>query len=224
MKLHAFSQRSGKLLDSATVLGMLVGCATFSGTTTRTTERDKTKKGAAIGAATGAVLGALVGEGEADEILAGAIIGAGIGAGVGAYMDKQEEKLARIPGTQVERVGKDTLLIHFESDILFRVDSTLLNPTAQSSLNQVASVLDEFPKTAVVIQGHTDSTGSEVHNQNLSERRAGSVRNFLIGRGLDAERMVAVGYGENHPVASNESSQGRNQNRRVDILLKAKAI
>ncbi|MEE8112634.1 MAG: OmpA family protein [Acidobacteriota bacterium] len=224
MKLHAFSQRSGKLLVSATVLGMLVGCATFSDTTTRTTERDKTKKGAAIGAASGAILGALVGEGEADEILAGAIIGAGIGAGVGAYMDKQEEKLARIPGTQVERVGKDTLLIHFESDILFRVDSTLLNTTAQSSLNQVASVLDEFPKTAVVIQGHTDSTGSEVHNQNLSERRAGSVRNFLIGRGLDAERMVAVGYGENHPVASNESSQGRNQNRRVDILLKAKAI
>ena len=224
MKLHAFTHRSGKLLVSATVLGMLVGCATFSGTTTRTTERDKTKKGAAIGAATGAILGALVGEGEADEILAGAIIGAGIGAGVGAYMDKQEEKLARIPGTQVERVGKDTLLIHFESDILFRVDSTLLNTTAQSSLNQVASVLDEFPKTAVVIQGHTDSTGSEVHNQNLSERRAGSVRNFLIGRGLDAERMVAVGYGENHPVASNESSHGRNQNRRVDILLKAKAI
>ncbi len=224
MKLHPFSQRPGKLLVSATVLGMLVGCATFSGTTTRTTERDKTKKGAAIGAASGAILGALVGEGEADEILAGAIIGAGIGAGVGAYMDKQEEKLARIPGTQVERVGKDTLLIHFESDILFRVDSTLLNTTAQSSLNQVASVLDEFPKTAVVIQGHTDSTGSEVHNQNLSERRAGSVRNFLIGRGLDAERMVAVGYGENHPVASNESSQGRNQNRRVDILLKAKAI
>jgi outer membrane protein OmpA-like peptidoglycan-associated protein len=223
MKLQAFTHRPGKLLVSATVLGMLVGCATFSGTTTRTTERDKTKKGAAIGAATGAVLGALVGEGEADEILAGAIIGAGIGAGVGAYMDKQEEKLARIPGTQVERVGKDTLLIHFESDILFRVDSTLLNSSAQSSLNQVASVLDEFPKTAVVIQGHTDSTGSEVHNQNLSERRAGSVRNFLIGRGLDAERMVAVGYGENYPVASNESSQGRNQNRRVDILLKAKA-
>jgi outer membrane protein OmpA-like peptidoglycan-associated protein len=88
----------------------------------------------------------------------------------------------------------------------------------------VASVLAEYPKTAVVVQGHTDSTGSEQHNQALSERRARSVETFLIGRGVDPARITAVGYGESMPVASNASDSGRQQNRRVDILLKAKAV
>src|SRR4026208_6039 len=108
---------------------VLLLCAVFAGAgcagkkEPRTTSRDKTGKGAAIGAGAGAVVGALLGEGEADEILAGAAVGAGIGAGIGAYMDHQEEKLARIPGTTVERAGKDVLLVHFDSDILFNVDS-----------------------------------------------------------------------------------------------------
>ena len=108
-------------------------------------------------------------------------------------------------------------------DILFDIDSSILSVTAQGILEQVGEVLLEFPKTAVVVQGFTDSTGSEAHNQSLSERRAGSVRNYFIGRGVDAVRMVAVGYGEGQPVASNDNPDGRTLNRRVNILLKAKA-
>ena len=204
------------------IAALITGCATMSGNT-RTTSRDKTKKGAGIGAAAGAILGALLGEGGADEILAGAAIGAGIGAGVGAYMDKQEEKLANIPGTTVERVGANMLLVHFQSDLLFAVDSSNLTYQSQATLDDLAGVLSEFHKTAVVVQGHTDSTGSETHNQNLSERRARSVKNYLIGRGIDANRMVSVGYGEGHPTTTNSTQEGRNRNRRVDVLLKAKA-
>jgi outer membrane protein OmpA-like peptidoglycan-associated protein len=188
-----------------------------------TTNRDKTKKGAAIGAASGAVLGALLGEGELDEVLAGAAIGAGIGAGIGIYMDKQEEKLAQIPGTTVERVDEDKLLVHFESDILFAVDSSQLSGAAMNSLNQAAEVFVEFPKTAIIAQGHTDSTGSDDHNQQLSERRAMSVRNYLSSQGIDSARILAEGYGEAYPVADNTTASGRDQNRRVDLLIKGKA-
>lgn len=187
------------------------------------TRREKTAKGAGIGAAAGAAAAILKGEREADEILAGAAIGAVVGAGVGAYMDAQEEKLARIPGTTVERVSADTLLVHFESDVLFDVDSALLTGAARSTLDQVTFVVLEHKKTALVVQGHTDSTGSEQHNQDLSERRAAAVQNYLIGRGVDAGRITAVGYGEGFPTASNGTESGRRLNRRVDILLKAKA-
>jgi outer membrane protein OmpA-like peptidoglycan-associated protein len=216
-------RRRAALTIACLALSVIVGCATHQSGQQRTTSRDKTGKGAAIGAAAGAVLGAVTGEGEADEILAGAAIGAGIGAGVGAYMDHQEEKLARIPGTSVERVGKDTLLIHFSSDILFEVNSSILEGGARYTLDEVGAVLMEYPKTAVVVQGHTDSTGSESYNQTLSERRAGAVMNYLIGRGIDSARMTAIGYGESQPVASNDSANGRQLNRRVNILLKAKA-
>jgi outer membrane protein OmpA-like peptidoglycan-associated protein len=139
-------------------------------------------------------------------------------------MDAQEEKLARIPGTTVERVGDDTLLVHFDSDVLFAVDSASLTAPSRQTLEEVAAVLTEYSKTAVVVQGHTDSTGGEEHNQSLSERRAAAVRGYLIGRGVDAGRLAAVGYGEDMPVASNASAAGRQQNRRVDVLLKARAV
>ena len=210
------------LLISWVVAGsLLVACAGLRGP--YTTKRDKTVEGAGIGAASGAAAALLLGEREADEILAGAAIGAVVGAGVGAYMDEQQEKLARIPGTTAERVGEDTLLVHFDSDVLFPVDSAALSPGSRSTLEQVASVIEEYDKTAVVVQGHTDSTGAEEHNQALSERRAGSVRNFLVGHGVDAERIVAIGYGEYEPVADNGTTEGRQLNRRVDTLLKAKA-
>lgn len=206
------------------VLSIVVmsGCESMRSDADRTTRRDKTGKGAAIGAASGAVLGAVIGEGELDEILAAAAIGAGVGAGVGAYMDKQEEKLARIPGTSVERVGENMLLVHFDSDILFEVNSAQLNASSRATLDQASNVFLEYPKTAIIAQGHTDSTGSEEHNQALSERRARAVVNHLVGNGVDASRMTSVGYGESHPIASNDDSAGRSRNRRVDLLLKAK--
>lgn len=214
--LHGFKAHVATILVIS-LLGVS-GCASDY-----TTKRDKTAKGAGIGAAAGAALALLKGKREADEILAGAAIGAAVGGGVGAYMDSQEEKLARIPGTSVERVGEDTLMVRFESDILFAVDSATLQPASRTSLNQVAQVLSDFNKTAIIVQGHTDSTGSEAHNQALSERRSNSVKNHLIGRGIDPARISALGYGEGMPVASNGTAAGRRLNRRVDVLLKAKA-
>jgi outer membrane protein OmpA-like peptidoglycan-associated protein len=215
----------GSLTASVLMLSLAVGCASTGPRPERqerVTKRDRTLKGAGIGAAAGAAAAVLKGEREADEILAGAAIGAVVGGGIGAYMDHQQEKLARIPGTTVERVGEDTLLLHFESDVLFDVNSAALDSGGRSTLEEVAAVVDEYDKTAVVVQGHTDSTGSEEHNQALSERRASSVRGYLVSRGVDADRVAAVGMGEGYPVASNGSESGRQQNRRVDILLKAK--
>ena len=99
----------------------------------------------------------------------------------------------------------------------------MLSTQARSTLDEVASVLGEYPKTAVVVQGFTDSTGSEEHNLSLSDRRARAVMNYMVGRGVDVERMVAIGYGESQPVASNDTTHGRQVNRRVNVLLKAKA-
>ncbi len=216
----------GGLTASVLIASLFAGCATTAPRPERqerVTKRDRTAKGAGIGAAAGAAAAVLKGEREADEILAGAAIGAVVGGGIGAYMDAQQEKLARIPGTSVERVGEDTLLVHFDSDVLFEVDSASLDSDGRTTLEDVAGVLDEYPKTAVVVQGHTDSTGSEEHNQALSERRASSVRGYLVSRGVDADRLAAVGMGEDYPVASNDSESGRQENRRVDILLKAQA-
>ncbi len=187
-----------------------------------TTKRDKTRKGASIGAAAGAAAAILKGEREADEILAGAAIGAAVGAGTGFYLDRQEEKLARIPGTHVERISHNVLLVRFDSAVLFRTDSAVIRTEGQRVLDQAAGVLLEYPKTAVVVQGHTDSTGTEEHNLGLSERRARAARDFLEGAGVGAMRMSALGYGEGYPVADNDSAWGRQQNRRVELLLKAK--
>lgn len=213
-----------KLGALALVAALTTGC-TFvrSITGPYETKRDKTAKGAGIGAAAGAVGAVLAGEREADEILAGAAIGAAVGAGVGVYMDRQEERFARIPGTTVERVSENVLLVHFDAGVFFDVDSASVRPEGRSTLEQVGGVLMEYPKTAVVIQGHTDSTGSEEHNLALSQRRADATRVYLVGRGVAPERMTAVGYGESYPVAGNDTDYGRQQNRRVDILLKAKA-
>ncbi|HSN85837.1 MAG TPA: OmpA family protein [Thermoanaerobaculia bacterium] len=216
-----YKKASGALTMSLLTLSLLAGCA--STRQPYETRRDKTWKGGAAGAAAGAVGAVLAGKREADEILAGAAIGGAVGAGVGAYMDAQEEKIARIPGTTVERVDERTLLVHFESDVLFDTDSSSIDSDGRATLEDVASVLGEYPKTAVVIQGHTDATGSEEHNDALSERRANSVRGYLASRGVDPDRMSAIGMGEGYPVASNDSESGKRQNRRVDLLLRAKA-
>jgi outer membrane protein OmpA-like peptidoglycan-associated protein len=186
----------------------------------RVTKRDRMWKGAGIGAAIGAAGALIKGKREADEILAGAAIGGVVGGAIGAYMDRQQERLARIPGTTVERAGEDTLLVHFDSDVLFNTGSSAIDSDGRSTLDEVASVINEYRKTAVVVQGHTDSAGSEEANHDLSERRARSVEAYLASRGVDPGRMSALGYGEGSPVASNESDWGRRQNRRVDILLK----
>ena len=217
--------RRAVLLSSTLAAVVFVsGCAMFREIREPySTSRDKTKKGAAVGAAAGAAAAILRGEREADEILAGAAVGAVVGTGVGIYMDRQEERFARIPNTDVERVADNVLLVRFNSSILFAVDSALVNEGGRGTLSEVAGVLMDFPKTAVVVQGHTDSTGSEEHNQGLSERRATAVGNYLVTRGVDGGRLTTLGLGEGYPLASNSTEKGRRLNRRVEILLKAKA-
>lgn len=183
----------------------------------------QTKRNAAIGAALGAVAGMFVGDGELDEVLGGAAVGAGLGAGVGLYMDKQQRALEQIDDVDVERLDEETLRINFDSDILFAVDSSTLSNESKYSLDEFAVVMRDYPKTAILIQGHTDSTGSEDYNMKLSERRAQAVFNHLALREVDPDRMAAIGYGEGYPVADNATPQGREQNRRVSILVRGKA-
>jgi len=172
----------------------------------------------------GLAAGALVnGERDADEILAGAGIRSVVGAAVGTYMDRQQERCARIPGTAVQRMGDDTVLVRFSADILFDSGSADLDPAGRSALDRMAEVIHDYRKTAVVVQGHTDAAGDPEHSRELSERRANSVRRYLVNRGVEPERLTAVGYGEAAPVASNGTESGRRRNRRVDVLLKAKA-
>ncbi|MGE0580655.1 MAG: OmpA family protein [Steroidobacteraceae bacterium] len=185
-------------------------------------EMNKTSKGAIIGAASGAVIGLLTGD-NSRERRERALIGAGIGgltgAGIGAYMDRQEAKLReqlRGTGVSVTRVG-DNITLNMPGNITFRTDSADLNASFFRVLDSVALVAKEFDKTIVESAGHTDSTGSEQYNQQLSERRAGTVADYLRSRGIAADRLITVGAGETRPIASNDTAAGRAQNRRVEL-------
>ncbi|HEX7046512.1 MAG TPA: OmpA family protein [Gammaproteobacteria bacterium] len=187
-------------------------------------ETRKTASGAAIGAIAGAIVGAASGDNAAENrkrALIGAGVGALTGAGVGYYMDRQEAELRQQlegTGVSVTRSG-DEIILNMPGNITFQTDSAALKTDFFDVLNAVASVLDEYEKTVVVIEGHTDSTGSEAYNQQLSEQRAAAVGSYLDSQGVGAERMVIVGYGEARPVASNATPEGRAQNRRVELTL-----
>ncbi|WP_300271583.1 OmpA family protein [Halomonas sp.] len=202
---------------------LLAGCATndpYSGQT----DRNQTGTGAAIGAAVGAVAGALSGDGSTsrrDRALVGAAVGAAAGAGIGAYMDRQEEQLRQSTqgtGIGVDRRGDD-IVLNMPSEVTFGFDSSELTPNARNALNDVARILTQYDDTRVNIAGHTDSTGDAGYNQRLSERRAQAVGNYLMNAGVAGARLNMVGYGENQPVASNNTEAGRAQNRRVEITL-----
>ncbi|MCW2392915.1 outer membrane protein OmpA-like peptidoglycan-associated protein [Sphingobium sp. B1D7B] len=198
----------------------LSGCVTDPETGNRTISK------AAIGGVGGALGGYLLGDilggrNDRTEKIVGAGIGAVAGAGVGAYMDAQERKLRQqTAGTGVDVVRQgDELLLRMPSGITFATDQATVQPQAQSTLDQVASTLAEYPKTMIDVLGHTDSDGSEAYNQALSERRAQAVANYLGRRGVDPVRMATMGYGETRPVASNETADGKAQNRRVEIKI-----
>jgi outer membrane protein OmpA-like peptidoglycan-associated protein len=181
-----------------------------------------TVKGGAIGAGAGGVLGAVVGK-QAGNTALGAIIGAVVGgtAGVliGNYMDKQAEEMQKdIEGAKVERVGEG-IKITFDSGILFAVNSSDLTTTAKGNIAKLATILNKYPDTHILVEGHTDSTGSAEYNQKLSERRAASVSNHAMSIGVLATRFQAVGYGEMQPVAPNSTAAGRQANRRVEIAI-----
>lgn len=189
----------------------------------------RTQKGTAVGAGTGAVVGAGLGQligGDTEGTLIGAGIGAALGGTAGGffanYMEKQEmamnQALVGVEGASVQRDAQ-VLAVTFKSDLLFDVNSSAVKPGGYDELQRVARVLNDFPQTNILIAGHTDSTGSEAYNQNLSEQRAAAVKNSLAGYGVSAMRLTTIGYGETRPIASNATESGRQMNRRVAITI-----
>jgi outer membrane protein OmpA-like peptidoglycan-associated protein len=184
----------------------------------------RTKKGAIIGAVAGAVAGLLSGD-DATERRQRALVGAGVGGlaggAIGAYQDRQEAALReRMQGTGVEVVRQgDNITLNMPSNITFAFDRSDLQSQFYPVLDDVARTLTEYNQTIVEVAGHTDNVGTDAYNQALSERRAASVGNYLMGKGLLRDRFILVGAGESRPVASNETDAGRAQNRRVEITL-----
>jgi outer membrane protein OmpA-like peptidoglycan-associated protein len=201
---------------------LVEGCATEDAYTGEK-KVSKTAWGSAIGAVTGAALGAAV-TGHKDR-RKGMLIGAGVGAlsggAVGYYMDQQETKLRqqlRGSGVSVTRQG-DNIILNMPGNITFQTNSSDINANFYNVLNSVVIVVKEYNKTLIDISGHTDSTGSDAINQPLSERRAASVGNYLTSQGIDSRRVVTQGFGKSRPIASNDTPEGRSQNRRVEIQL-----
>lgn len=195
---------------------LLVACATTDPYTGEQKANNATK-GAVIGAASGAVVGALAGKGKGALI--GAASGAALGGGIGYYMDRQEEQLRQQlqgTGVRVERYG-DNLKLIMPGNITFATDSSTVNTNFHAVLDSVAVVLKKFDKTNLEVVGYTDSTGGFEYNQLLSERRAESVTSYLVAQGINASRVAEKGMGERLPVASNDTSEGRAQNRRVEL-------
>jgi outer membrane protein OmpA-like peptidoglycan-associated protein len=185
---------------------------------------NNTKKGAAIGTVAGAAMGAIVGKATGNTAL-GAIIGAAVGgtAGVliGKKMDKQAEEIKKeIPEAEVKRVGEG-IEVTFNQKILFDFNSSVLGDPARNNLSDLVTILQKYPDTNIEIQGHTDGRGTDEYNQALSEKRAGVVKDFLVQKGIAANRVKAVGMGEKVPIASNETVEGMAQNRRVEFLIAA---
>ncbi len=215
--------RMRKLVAAAS-LTALVGVTAACTTDPYTGERriSKAAIGGVGGLAAGYLLGDLVG-GRSDrtEKIVGAGIGAVAGAGIGAYMDAQERKLReRTAGSGVDVIRDgDNLTLRMPSGITFAYDDAAVQPQFQPTLNEVASILAEYPKTYIDVLGHTDSDGAEAYNQSLSERRAQSVASYLTGRGVQSARVATRGFGEMQPIASNETTDGKAANRRVEIKL-----
>lgn len=187
-------------------------------------QRSNTPTGAGIGAAVGAVAGLLSGDSATsrrDHAAIGAAVGAAAGGGIGYYMDRQERQLReRLQGTGigVERQGND-IVLNMPNQVTFGVDSSELSGEARQALNDVTAVLRQYPETRISVAGYTDSTGTQDYNQRLSERRAAAVGDYLVQGGVESQRLSRVGYGESRPVASNDTQQGRAQNRRVEITV-----
>jgi outer membrane protein OmpA-like peptidoglycan-associated protein len=200
------------ILTAAGVLAATTGCASLN----------RTEEGAAVGGAAGAVVGGIIGNNTGSTTrgaIIGAVLGGAAGAAIGNRMDRQARELEReLPNATVERVGEG-IGVTFDSGILFDLDESSLRPQAEDNLAELAESLESYEDTRVLVVGHTDATGSDAYNQSLSERRAESARAFLLRRGIEPDRVEALGRGESEPVATNETAEGRQLNRRVEIAI-----
>jgi outer membrane protein OmpA-like peptidoglycan-associated protein len=198
----------------------LAGCQTME-TATTSPDYQKTRRGAAIGAAAGAVIGLLSKGDKLQNAMIGASIGGLAGGAIGNYQDRQERKLRQQlagTGVEVQRVG-DNITLNMPGGVTFATNSADLSAQFYPVLDQVAGTLAEYNQTVIEVAGHTDSTGSAAYNKTLSERRAESVIAYMQSRGVQRQRMIPVGAGQDYPVASNDTPEGRQQNRRVEITI-----
>jgi outer membrane protein OmpA-like peptidoglycan-associated protein len=221
VKTRTFVAGRMRAIGVAAMLLTVVSACTTVNPYTREQQTSKAAKGAGIGAAAGAVVGLLTKGDKLENALIGAGVGAIAGGGVGYYMDVQEAKLRqKLEGTgvSVTRMG-DNITLNMPSSITFALNSADLNSQFYNALGGVAMVLKEYNKTVIEVAGHTDSSGSDQYNMQLSERRAQSVANYLAGQGIQSSRLITVGAGETRPVASNDTEQGRSANRRVEMTI-----
>ena len=200
------------------IIGLLASCS-------ETKKMSNQDKGVAIGATGGAVAGGVIGH-AAGNTAVGAVIGGVVGgvAGgiIGHHMDKQKKELDEIKEAKVETIKNgEGLKVTFEEGILFATNSSTLNTSSQDALTKFATSLKNNQETNVVISGHTDNTGNDAINDPLSEKRANAVANFLKSKGVAGGRMTTIGAGSRQPVATNETAEGRQQNRRVEVVIVA---
>ena len=219
MRVH----RNGLLCFVLAGATALSACTTYD-PYTREEQAARAQRNALIGAAAGAVAGLITGD-SSMERKKRAIVGAGIGAlaggGVGAYMDRQEARLRQEldrTGVSVTRNG-DNITLNMPGNVTFATNSADLNGSFYDVLNSVALVLDEYEQTVIEVAGHTDSTGSDQYNLDLSRRRAASVARYLTTRDVLYDRIIEVGMGESRPIATNDTDAGRQANRRVELTL-----
>lgn len=200
---------------------MFTGCEAMKNT-------NKTQRGVAIGAASGAVIGGVVGNnaGKGGKGALGAILGGVVGGIAGGVIGNQMDKQAReidnaLPGAEVERVGEGIRLVLKENAVRFDTNKSSLTAQARENLDKLVPVFKEYPDTNIVIYGYTDSTGPADYNLTLSKDRAQSVRDYLVNKGVASSRFSTTGMGIADPIASNETVDGRSQNRRVEFAIVA---
>ncbi|NDV42957.1 OmpA family protein [Flagellimonas sediminis] len=187
---------------------------------------NNTQKGAVIGAGSGAVIGGVIGNnvGKGNTAL-GAIIGAVVGGAAGGYignrMDRQAERIEEeIPGAEVQRVGEGiNVTFNEDAGVYFDTNKSDVKGTSATTLDKMAGIFKEYPKTNILVEGHTDSAGSDEYNWKLSQQRAESVTNYLISKGVSSSRFTTKWYGETQPRESNETAEGKAKNRRVELAI-----
>ena len=186
----------------------------------------KTQTGAAVGAGTGAAAGAVIGNQSGNPqtgAAVGAVVGGAIGAVIGRRMDQQEAELRQIEGIDVSRPSQGEIEVRLTSDILFDFNSAGLRPESRQTLRDLADTFERYADINYIeVEGHTDSVGSADYNLDLSRRRASSVRDYLVDQGVSSSNIVARGYGESVPTSTNDTAEGRQLNRRVEINIKAR--
>jgi outer membrane protein OmpA-like peptidoglycan-associated protein len=206
--------RKNLIFIPATVAVLLTNCKSAN----------NTQKGTAIGAAAGATAGALIGGGGKSSVwgaLIGAAVGGGAGYAIGHHMDKQAQEIKQaVPDAQVQRVGEG-INMTFNSGLLFQINSSALSEAAKTNLEKVASVFVKYPETNLLIEGHTDDTGTPEYNMELSKKRAYAVSDYLASKGVSSSRFNVKWYGESQPKVPNTSEANRAQNRRVEVAIMA---